>query len=198
MDLQTYTDTATKTESVIDDVYTNKTRLINILKISIAAGNMLDDLKKNIFYGRKINNEKYFDQFNSALDSLHSLEIYQRGPTKKPLDQNSLIDSDMKIDTRIFHSVIGMATESTEMLEALLTYLETGEIDKVNLIEEIGDLSWYQAILLDTIDADWEKILKTNIKKLELRYKKTKFDTENANIRDLDSEREILDNEIKS
>lgn len=195
MDLQKYTDSAMKTESVIDGIYTNQVRLINILKISIAAGNMLDDLKKNIFYGREIDNDKYFQQFNLALDSLHSLEVYQPGAHKKPLDQNELIDSDMKVDTRIFHGAIGMATESTEMLEALLTYLETGELDKVNMAEECGDSDWYEAILLNALGQDWEKIMKKNIKKLKLRYDKNKFDAEQAQQenRDLDSEREILE-----
>ena len=193
MDLQKYTESAMKTEAVLDDVYTNQVRLINILKISIAAGNMLDDLKKNIFYGREIDNTKYFQQFNLALDSLHSLEIYQPGAHKKPLDQNELIDQDMKIDSRIFHGAIGMATESTEMLEALLKYLETGELDKVNLAEECGDSDWYEAILLNALGQDWEKNMKKNIKKLKLRYEKQQFEAENANNRDLDSEREILE-----
>jgi len=193
MDLQKYTESAMKTEAVLNDVYTNQVRLINILKISIAAGNMLDDLKKNIFYGREIDNTKYFQQFNLALDSLHSLEIYQPGAHKKPLDQNELIDQDMKIDSRIFHGAIGMATESTEMLEALLKYLETGELDKVNLAEECGDSDWYEAILLNALGQDWEKNMKKNIKKLKLRYEKQQFEAENANNRDLDSEREILE-----
>jgi len=193
MDLQKYTESAMKTEAVLDDVYTNQVRLINILKISIAAGNMLDDLKKNIFYGREIDNTKYFQQFNLALDSLHSLEIYQPGAHKKPLDQNELIDQDMKIDSRIFHGAIGMATESTEMLEALLKYLETGELDKINLAEECGDSDWYEAILLNALGQDWEKNMKKNIKKLKLRYEKQQFEAENANNRDLDSEREILE-----
>ena len=112
------------------------------------------------------------------------------------VDQNSLIDSKIEIDPRIFHGIVGMHTESTELLEALVKAIETGELDKVNVGEETSDSNWYQAILLDALGQSWQKMLETNIKKLEDRYNDS-FSNDSANNRDLKSEREVLENGIK-
>ena len=64
--------------------------------------------------------------------------------------------------------------------------------DIVNLLEENGDINWYQAIMMDALGGDWEQILETNIKKLRKRFP-DKFTNEDANNRDLDAEREILE-----
>jgi NTP pyrophosphatase (non-canonical NTP hydrolase) len=194
LDLKKYTEAAIKTESVIDAIDTNKDRLLSILEILISAGNMLDDLKKNIFYGREIDNDKFFKQSRNVLDSVHSLEVYQKGNTDL-LNQNNLKSNFLDIDTRVFHGVIGIATESTEMLEALYKTLQTGKLDKVNLEEESGDSMWYTAILLDALGINWDNSMNKNIKKLKARYKEKEFKETNANNRDLESEREILEND---
>jgi len=58
------------------------------------------------------------------------------------------------INNRIAHSIIGINTELSELNKAV--YLE----DKVNIIEELGDILWYLAVaqdelkFLDTLDLD--------------------------------------------
>lgn len=193
MNYEKYTEAALKTESIISEVDTNYDRLLSVINLSIAAGNMLDDLKKKIFYNKEINNDKFFKQFNDALESIHSIEVYKPGPHKLPCDQNKLIGKNIGIDSRVFHGVVGMATESTEMLEALKLYIETGKLDNVNMGEEIGDSMWYQTLLLDSTNQSLETILNTNIKKLEIRFKNQQFEEIHAKNRNLNLERKILE-----
>ena len=59
---------------------------------------------------------------------------------------------------RLLHGLIGMCTESGEVLDALKRNLYYAkELDTVNLLEEVGDLCWYMAIIIDVLDLDFEK-----------------------------------------
>ena len=60
------------------------------------------------------------------------------------------------LNKRIVHSVIGAATERDEYMDAL----ESG--DRVNALEELGDMLWYAAILIDEVGCDIECI-STNV-----------------------------------
>jgi len=198
MKLKDYTVAAIRTESTIEQVSTNEDRLKSLLEILIGAGNMLDDLKKNIFYGREIDNRKYMEMYNLLVAGFENLEVWEKNPktllsNMVPVDQNERVEHNLTIDPRIFHGIVGMATESTELLEALYKQIITGELDAVNTAEECGDSNWYQAILLDSLGQDWEKMLLVNIEKLKKRYADTAFNAENANNRDLDAERKILE-----
>lgn len=94
---------------------------------------------------------------------------------------------------RLLHAGIGLATESGEFLDALKKSLFYGkELDRVNLKEEIGDLLWYCAIALDELGGDFDSTMATNIAKLKARFP-NKFTEEDAENRNLDKEREILE-----
>lgn len=196
MNLKDYTNAALKTESIIDQINVNESQLLAILNILIGAGNMLDDLKKNIFYDRPIDNDKFFKASEQIKHGYFGLNLVEVSGQDKFVDQNSLIDDKIDINPRIFHGIIGMHTEATELLEALVKAIKTGELDKVNVAEETGDSNWYQSILLDSLGQSWQKMLETNIKKLEARYNGS-FSSDATNERDLNSERDILENGIK-
>jgi len=94
---------------------------------------------------------------------------------------------------RIMHSIIGISTESGELLGALKKNLFYGkELDIVNIKEEIGDLFWYVAVLCDELDISLQKVLDKNIEKLKTRYP-NKFTQVSALNRDLEKERGILE-----
>lgn len=191
MDLEEYTSAAIKTESTLSEFKTNENRLLSILEVLISTGNMLDMVKKNIFYGKEIDSNKFFEYSQKTLESLHSIEIYSVG-SKLPKEQNTLSVQQNDIDPRVAHGIIGIHTESTELLEALYAKLTTGKLDAVNTAEEIGDISWYTAILLDSIGQDWDKVMNTNLKKLKARYGDS-FESDNAINRDIELERKILE-----
>ena len=101
-----------------------------------------------------------------------------------------LVNKDM---VGLLHAGMGLATESSEFIDALKKHLFYGkELDTVNLREEIGDCLWYLALALRTLDSDFDTEMKINIEKLQARFP-TKFTEEGAEVRDLNKEREILE-----
>lgn len=94
----------------------------------------------------------------------------------------------------LLHASMGLVTEAGEFQDMLKKHVFYGrELDEVNLKEEIGDILWYCAIALDALGSDFESVMQTNIDKLKARYPE-KFTEDSANNRDLDTEREILEN----
>jgi len=188
MKLQEYVQGAIRTESRIQYAQVNDIfAFISVLEAFAAVGRLLDLYKKNIFYKKPINEEKWFAAKRSLEQALSQLGRGTYLPlTATPRD---IVAS----DPRILHSIVGIATESGELIEALLQHVKgEGKLDVVNVQEEFGDLAWYQAIGVDATNADWEQILETNIAKLRARYPE-KFTSENAINRDLRKERSILE-----
>lgn len=138
---------------------------VKCLRDVAALGLVLDKYKRAIFYGKE-------------LSVGHS--------TVAPTDKVDLTF------TRLLHSGMGLATEAGEFIEALLEYVDGGEIDLINLAEEVGDVCWYSAIASDTTKVPLSNIMHTNIKKLESRFG-SKFNEKGALLRKLDDERKILD-----
>lgn len=98
---------------------------------------------------------------------------------------------------RLIHASFGLNTEQAELQDALKKYIFYGrELDKINLIEELGDIFWYLAIACDTLEVSFEEIMELNIKKLHKRYEKEDgskdFSETKAINRDLEQERRIL------
>lgn len=91
------------------------------------------------------------------------------------------------------HMVMGLATESAEIVDVYKKHIAYGkELDDVNLQEEIGDIMWYIANLISMKNWNMSRILSTNIDKLSARYPE-KFTEENAITRNLEVERQILE-----
>jgi len=183
MQLELFVEDALKTESRINKVKVNETLFKELQLILIAAGSMLDQIKKNAFYDKPFN-----------LDSLSSNTYALTNAVNRlgRLDINAVTEevTDFPINPRIFHSIVGIQTESTELLEAL--DITKKELDNINIAEEFGDLDWYKAIGVDELGISWDTVLETVIAKLKSRYP-NKFTSEDAINRNLDKEREILD-----
>lgn len=186
MTLPEYIQQATRTETTITHIAVDTGTLINIMAIYNAAGNMLDQYKKQVFYNKDIDTDNQQLLINEIKFYVAQLE------TDGGLNRiNSIPPAFM--DPRIFHGIIGLATESAELVEAIVKSLLTNNpLDKVNVQEELGDINWYVSVLVDALGADWENILNTNIKKLKARYP-NKFTSENAINRNLEVERKILE-----
>lgn len=135
-------------------------------------GEILDKLKKSIFYGT----ENDFSQYDQSEEG----ENFEAG------DQNR---------KNLLHFLIGKVTENIELLEILdKVYFKGEKLDEANLKEELGDDAWYSAGIYREQGYDLEEILDINIEKLhKKRYKKGKFSQEEAENRDLKSERETLE-----
>ena len=132
----------------------------------------MDDCKKSLFYGKEMKRRTGRGGACSIRYPVTTSSEFL------PVDQ-------------IMHAIIGLFTESGELLEWLKNAL-SGKTDWTNLEEEIGDLLWYLAVLSSAANLDLPEIRKKNIKKLQTRYP-DKFTEANALTRDLPSERSSLE-----
>ena len=183
MNLDQYVQDAIRTESKIDKVTISDDKLfLSTLKIFIASGTILDMFKKNVFYGKEIDSIKTYKLLNTITEEKCRQMLYKDKGEEITLD----------VDPRIFHALIGTATEATELMEALEAGIEGEDIDYVNVMEEFGDINWYEAIGCDATEVSFEDILITNIEKLRKRFPE-RFTNEEAIERNLDEERNILE-----
>ncbi|UTC25464.1 putative pyrophosphatase [Pectobacterium phage vB_PcaM_P7_Pc] len=97
------------------------------------------------------------------------------------------------VGPRLIHASMGLVTEAAEFQDALKKSLFYGKpLDTTNLKEEMGDLLWYLALAMDTLETDFDAEQDRVIRKLKARYP-SKFDNELAENRDLATERKILE-----
>lgn len=121
---------------------------------------VLDRVKKGLFYNRDVNLD--WD------------------------DEPTTIFADFDMD--IVHGILGVATESGELLE-LLRDPHRFEIEK--LVDEAGDACWYLAMLFRAAGVSFEEVMAKNIAKLMVRFPE-KFEERLANTRDDDKERAVF------
>ena len=77
----------------------------------------------------------------------------------------SVISSITNIDFRLLHASLGISTEIGELVHNR-TYLGDSDLQKLNLIEELGDLNWYIAIACDVLNLDFNRMIEANISKV--------------------------------
>jgi NTP pyrophosphatase (non-canonical NTP hydrolase) len=98
-----------------------------------------------------------------------------------------------EVTPRIEHGIFGIVAEAGELMNAIRKAKIYGhELDKVNLIEEVGDVMWYLAILCDELGVSFETVWDKNIRKLKARYPE-KFTNIKFKKRDLVKERKELE-----
>lgn len=94
---------------------------------------------------------------------------------------------------RSIHACLGLMSEVGEIADALKKHIiYDRELDQINLMEESGDTSWYQALLLSAVKKGMQEAMDKNIAKLKKRFG-DKFDYDAATKRDLVAERKILE-----
>jgi len=98
-----------------------------------------------------------------------------------------------EVNIRLLHASMGFATETGEFVDALKKHIFYGRpLDKTNLIEELGDMFWYLGVASDVLGISFDEIMQVNHNKLFARYSKG-FSSEEANNRDTDKERQIME-----
>ena len=93
---------------------------------------------------------------------------------------------------RLLHATLGIFGEAGELAEALEEQMLTGELDMVNVSEELGDADWYKQIGHDETGVSEADVRAKIIAKLQKRYPE-KFTSEAAHNRDLAAERAALE-----
>jgi len=154
--------------------------------------NLIDQIKKCLIYGKK---SEYVEHVRSTTKEKTFADADIQGIVNKFTDTLEA-DQDFKL-IRLLHGVLGKSSEQEEMIEALQSAFETGKIDSVNWLEELGDDSWYSALLASVFGFSFNKINATNIAKLDQRNKvkgkNRSFDNRTTLDRDVQKEREILE-----
>ena len=135
----------------------------------------LDEVKKSLFYGKP-----------------NSFVFIKNRPGQVQWDDQDCMGVDPGAH-KILHGVLGIATEAGELVEGILK--GGGNIDKTNMLEEVGDLLWYVAILADALGMGIEEAMMVNINKLRKRFPEG-FTEHHALNRDLDAERAVLENGV--
>lgn len=198
MDNQEFKKEALRTEPTVEQYYQACERLrnhgigvalIRTLHIIKQQLENLDDLKKYLFYGK---DTTYVNNFLSI--SLPILERDFPSIAKDNSERGKYLGSSLG-RTRVLHGVIGMATECGELIEALLKTVDGKLIDKINVMEEIGDSNWYQALLSDVLCFDVDDANSRVIAKLRERFPE-KFTNHDAVNRDLIEERRVLEQKV--
>jgi len=147
------------------------------LDAAIIALQALDEIKKALFYGKYVPGLTEHGVMTNCL----GLDL----SAVHPLHPDAV---------DLVHGIIGKATEAGEGLEALFSaLLESKPLDRVNIIEEVGDGFWYDAIILTALRSTFDEAQRTNIAKLRARFPE-KFTTTAAIDRDLSHERQVLEN----
>jgi NTP pyrophosphatase (non-canonical NTP hydrolase) len=97
-----------------------------------------------------------------------------------------------RIILRLLHAGLGLATEAGEFLDVMKKHVFYGaDIDRENLIEELGDVMLYIAIAAYALGIDFAEIQSKNLAKLWKRYPE-KFTDEHAANRDTSAERDAM------
>lgn len=195
-DLNLFVQKSIRTESIVDDIKTNPCLLTESVNIFISASHMLDQIKRQAYYGADLELPKILKavgEISRSVDAIiNEQDDFWSFPAKelKPhFDERKQV-----LDTRLIHGLIGVMTEAGELGEVLNAYIEDGKIDPVNIQEECFDVNWYQAIIHDALHLVWDDTLSMGVKKLEKRFPE-KFSTDNAINRNTDLERTILEEE---
>jgi NTP pyrophosphatase (non-canonical NTP hydrolase) len=99
---------------------------------------------------------------------------------------------------RLLHGAMLLSTEANEFMDMLKKHIFYGKrFDIANAVEELGDMFWGIALILDELGVPVEEVLGVNINKLKLRYP-NKFTEELAVNRDLEKEKEFLDSKFNT
>lgn len=148
----------------------------------IHAGEQMDQFKKALF--RKRTREE------SGLEPLPATDV----DLAKVFDQQGEPGARATYYEGLFHGIVGMITETTEMAEILLHFLDRDKLpDITNTREEIGDNLWYLSRLVKWADTTFLTEMRRNIDKLRLRHGTTGFDKDRDITRNLEEEHALLE-----
>lgn len=149
----------------------SKQVFISYLEQLVFLGQDLDAIKKTLFYGKEPN---------------HFSERWA--------EEDPPVQAEGTLSVDIIHSILGVITEATELADALVQALAgKQDIDLANLYEESGDIKWYLAMLARALNHKWHDDEEMVIAKLKARYPE-KFTKEHAENRNLDKERQVIEN----
>lgn len=129
-------------------------------------------LKGDVYYGTHIEAIPMLEALTEFMVSADVLEQYKKqfvygknlpdAPATTPIEPEN---------NQILHAMLGIAGETGEVL---------GATTKDEVRNEVGDLLWFIALLLDQHDLTFDEVMRANIEKLSTKYAGGKFTREEA------------------
>lgn len=81
----------------------------------------------------------------------------------------------------LIHAALLITSEGGEVADVIKKNFAYGRpLDRIHLLEELGDLVWGINLMIKTADLTWDQVLGANIAKLEKRYPDLRFNAEHA------------------
>lgn len=79
------------------------------------------------------------------------------------------------------HMALGVGGEAGELQDAIKKHVIYEKVtDRVNVVEELGDLAFYMQGIMNSLGITWQEIIDANYVKLGKRYERLTFSTEAA------------------
>lgn len=104
-----------------------------------------------------------------------------------------IVESMTADDAHLMHMAIGVCGESGELMDAIKKrVIYRKDLDRENVIEELGDLEFYMEGLRQGLDITRQECLDANIKKLGKRYMDFLYSDQSA-IKRVDKQHEPFD-----
>lgn len=185
-----FTKIALFTESVVDKFSVNKETFDAALNAFVAASEIIDLYKRSVYYaGYQIDRDKLA---KFAVD-LEGAASWLRMHLDQVTDGEK---TDINVNTRTAHGIIGMATEVGEVVAAFRDHLKDDTLDTINVAEEIGDVNYYEAVVVDSLGTSIDDCNAAVVRKLQKRYPDG-FSSEKALNRNLEVERATLEQNLE-
>lgn len=184
--LNNYVKDCLLTESKLEKLEINPQLVDKLFTMYIELTEILDGMKKQVFYKKDEKLIKEFFDRMKIINVLSSQLLYPDG-------QNMFDVYGCDRNSRMFHGILGVMTEAGELAQVWRKHQHGDEFDAVNVQEELGDHHWYHSIINDELNLNPEETLHKNIRKLAKRYPDKKFSTLHAVERNLDVERNELE-----
>lgn len=190
MDFHTFKEQCLVTEKTPpQDTWLDIELLKETLRVNVAAAELLDKLKKKIFYGKDFP----IEEASTHVQAIRYGLTHWQNATYAKQGYNPTNPLPPGVSLRLVHGLVGAVTESGEIAERLLKIIEAGvvtEQDKVNLGEEFTDHDWYKALTYDELMLDENDFRVRVLRKLQIRAE----NDPSLITRDLTKEAEALNN----
>lgn len=105
---------------------------------------------------------KYCEHLKALDDDGITANDYQRAAMRTAGDDE---------ENYLANGAMGLCGESGEVTDLIKKHLYQGhELDRVKIVEELGDVFWYGALIAEAVGATLSEVMQNNIRKLEERY----------------------------
>ena len=93
----------------------------------------------------------------------------------------------------LIHAALLITSEGGEVADVVKKHFAYGKsLDRIHLLEELGDLAWGMNLMIKSAGLTWEQVLGANIAKLEKRYPDLKFNAGHATNRQVQLELDAI------